>query len=221
VLAAQLQVKEQARRDEILQKRQLDFAHATLRNEWQALLTRTSLVAGEINIALRKDAAIPEGTRDKCHLKRPAIADDWAFMSLLPKLLFERNVQLYALVDEHNFDLNRALMGSTTFLVSVRERLQMIQEQAIEALRESPGVSAERLQMIRDQTVWALGASEGVCSPADSVTADDEPRPHPGVPSLTFGAAPPPLGRRQIDPGAEAVVGSQGDGRSAPTTPGI
>ncbi len=134
--AARLPIEAEAKRAEELRNRQLAFTQAALSSEWQTLLRRTRLVDDTITVTVAANAAITDSTRAKCYLTRPRIIYDWTFMSLLPGPLFSRITQLYALVDDHNFDIDRAggAFGDQNFQRSLHTRLETIRSQTM-ALR--------------------------------------------------------------------------------------
>jgi hypothetical protein len=139
--AAKVSIEAEAARAEELRQRQLSFTRATLNSEWQALVVRTRQVEATIIVTVAAEAIVTEATRARCYLKRPGIVDDWSFMSLLPAQLFARIVQLYALVDAHNLDIDRAggSFGSDNFQQSLKERLATIRGLAPALAGAPPG----------------------------------------------------------------------------------
>jgi hypothetical protein len=126
--AAELPVKAEGDRLEELRRRQLAFVRATLDSEWQALLTRTRHADATIEVTVAANATVTDATRAQCSLPRHKIIDDWSFMSLFPVPLISSILQLYALVDDHNYDMQRAggAFGVKDFQDSLHKRLETI-----------------------------------------------------------------------------------------------
>jgi hypothetical protein len=126
--AARLPVEAQARRDEGLRERQLWFTYATLGTELRALALRTKHVEATITVVVAANSTVTDATRERCYLNRHRIVEKWAFMSLLPIGLFRQISEFYRLVDDHNFDMDRAggAFGDQNFRQSIRNRLQSI-----------------------------------------------------------------------------------------------
>jgi hypothetical protein len=142
--AAKLPIDAENARLKELRGRQLAFTRASLSAELQTLLTRALMADATITNVVAANAHVTDDTRAKCYLHRPTIVDEWEFMSLLAPGLFDRVVALYALVEAHNFDMDRAggAFGTNAFQQLLHARIGQIRGLA-QGLRGSLSTTAQ------------------------------------------------------------------------------
>lgn len=130
--AAQLPIKEQAKRDHEMKGLRRQYACLVLSTDFHLIAARARQAEGTIRAVIAANANVNDNTREKTYLKLHPMIDQWEFMSLLPKDMFRNIMRLRRTVDDHNFDMERAggAFGAENFRQSILTRIRSIQGHA-------------------------------------------------------------------------------------------
>lgn len=93
------------------------------------LAARARSAQGTIRVVIAGNVIINDDTRDKVHLRLPAMTQEWESMAVLPEQAFLNLSRLMRMVEDHNFDMARAggAFGADNFRQVILDRVQKIE----------------------------------------------------------------------------------------------
>lgn len=140
--SAQLPLEEQRRREiDLLVGKRL-FLSSLLNVEFRILTDRARQAESTIDVTIATDSDVTDNTREKTILKLPAVIDNWELMAAIPVNLLQALSEFRKLVDDHNFDMNRAggAFGADNFRRSIKQRVKLIAQQAAQLANQFAGL---------------------------------------------------------------------------------
>ena len=112
--------------------RKLRIRSLEISEEMDLLIKRASQCQGTVKVHKAANTSVSEDTKQKMRLRIPLPIDDWEIMSLLPEQAATNGLHLKGLIEDHNFDIDRAggAFGDDNFGQSIVDRLNSIQHAA-------------------------------------------------------------------------------------------
>lgn len=125
-----LRAKDAERRE--VEARRRAYVSLALGRDLFTLAARARSAQGTIRVTIAANANITDSIRAKVMLRLPEIVTDWESMSLLPEQSFLNLSRLIRLVEDHNFDMERAggAFGADNFREHILRRVEQIQVSA-------------------------------------------------------------------------------------------
>jgi hypothetical protein len=144
--AANLPVEAGRRREERGENRRLKLRSLELSGDLKILAMRARQGIGTVKVHKSANASVTEDTRCKMTLTVPQSTQEWEFMSLLPETISRRCIQLNGMIEDHNFDMERAggAFGDDNFGRSITSRLDTIAKTASELSQAFSGYGASQ-----------------------------------------------------------------------------
>ncbi len=132
--AASLPVRAERERQKENERRRLRLRSLEISEEFGLLSMRARQGQGTVRAIKASNKSVTEKTRQKMRLRIPAPTHDWEFMSLLPEDVARDCLQLNSMIEDHNFDMERAggAFGDDNFGKSIIDRLDKIRTKAAE-----------------------------------------------------------------------------------------
>jgi hypothetical protein len=148
--AARLPVSAEREREKESAGRRLRLRSLEMSEELKLLGKRARLGQSTVKVHKASNADVTEATRQKMRLRIPEPTQDWRFMSLLPENMARECLQLNSMIEDHNFDIERAggAFGDDNFGRSITDRLETIRTKAEEL---------SNVVLIRDEDDYAAG----------------------------------------------------------------
>lgn len=155
-LAARLPLRAERDRQEKSERRRLRLRSLEISEELKLISKRASQGQGTVRAYKASNKDISEATRQKMRLRIPAPTHDWEFMSLLPEDIARECLQLNGMIEDHNFDIERAggAFGDDNFGRSITDRLGRIRTKAMELSNTVLGIS--RSPEARACGLWSI-----------------------------------------------------------------
>lgn len=109
--------------------RRLAYVSLALGRDLFTLAARARSALGTIRAVIAQNAIINDDTRERVFLRLPAMTQDWESMALLPEQVFLNLSRLMRLVEDHNYDMERAggAFGADNFRQVILDRVQRIE----------------------------------------------------------------------------------------------
>ena len=126
--AARLPVRAEQDRHKENEGRRLRLRSLELSEEFSILGKRAIQGKATVKVHKAAKASITDETRRKMMLRIPPPTRDWEFMSLTPEAIVRQCIQLNGMIEDHNFDMERAggAFGDDNFGRSITARLETI-----------------------------------------------------------------------------------------------
>lgn len=140
---ARLPVRAGRERQKENERRRIRLRCLEISEELKLLSKRARQGRGTVKVHKAANADVTEATRQKMRLRIPAPTHDWEFMSLLPEDIARECLQLNGMIEDHNFDIERAggAFGDDNFGRSITDRLERIRTKAFELSNTVLGIS--------------------------------------------------------------------------------
>lgn len=123
----------QHQKNEIIRqkRRKQHYVALILSRNFRLLATRARQAQGTVKVTKAANKDITENVRKRTILVFDSIIDDWELMSLFPSSVLTKIVDLRNIVNEHNFDMERAggAFGDDNFGNQIMNRLDSIASQ--------------------------------------------------------------------------------------------
>ena len=141
--AARLPVRAARERQKESERRRLRLRCLEISEELKLLSKRAKQGQGTVKVHKAANADVTEATRQKMRLRIPAPTHDWEFMSLLPEDIARECLQLNGMIEDHNFDIERAggAFGDDNFGRLITDRLEGVRTKAAELSNTVLGIS--------------------------------------------------------------------------------
>jgi hypothetical protein len=126
--AAHLPIRAAERRVKEENGRYIRLTSLELSGALQLIAKRARMGQATVRVHKASNASVTEETRQKMRLPVPAMTKDWEFMSLIPEDVARECTELNSLIEDHNFDVERAggAFGDDNFGRSIIDRLSNI-----------------------------------------------------------------------------------------------
>lgn len=130
--SASLPVRIERARQKEWERRKLRLHSLEISEELRLVAKRAKQGQSTVKVHKASNANVTEETRRKMRLRAPSPTADWEYMSLLPEDVVRDCLQLNALIEDHNFDIERAggAFGDDNFGRIIVDRLGAIQSRA-------------------------------------------------------------------------------------------
>ncbi|HLZ73845.1 hypothetical protein [Phenylobacterium sp.] len=130
--AARLPIEASAQREQAADDRKRRYLCSILAECCRRVGSRARQAEGTITVVIAANSTVNDAIRAKVALGIDAVADDVELMALLPGAVMPRWIAFRRVIDDHNFDMNRAggAFGDENFRRSIRDRLVRIGTEA-------------------------------------------------------------------------------------------
>lgn len=150
---ARLPLTAQEAERKVTEARRRAYVSLALGRDLFTLAARARSAQGTIRVVVAGNVVINDDTREKVHLRLPAITQEWESMAVLPEQAFLNLSRLMRLVEDHNFDMARAggAFGADYFRQVILDRVQKIEITAKSVASQIDMLRAEGRVGVRPQ----------------------------------------------------------------------
>ncbi len=123
--------KEKEARD---QQRFLRLQSLVLSEEYKLISKRARGIEGTVTVHKASNASVSDVTKSRMKLEVPQATRDWHYLSLLPEEVARKCLTINAMIEDHNFDIERAggAFGDDNFGRLIQRRANSISKTAEE-----------------------------------------------------------------------------------------